>query len=693
MLPLPTLEVFAGLLVLFLLSLPLGALLIRGGERFVGHRWAFTVPERVLVAFYASGGLLFLCASLPVPIYGLPLVSAVLALGLVGYVALSIHERGSGVRSLVRYLGTWPALLLGVGSLALLALEVTSGMVLLPNGVDGTVDSLFVNLILQNHTLPWTLAPYSSDGVLYPQGAPVWMTVPVLVFGWPIVSSPVTLPPLFLGLSAAAAFCLGERIAGGGRGGTPWMGLLFAGFFGLLASWPRLYVAGSYDFIFAFPLFLVALGLLVPFAAKPHRSYREAIAFGVLTGTLAALSAATATTLILLTLFYLLAARPGLRQRLSSAVGDFAIVTGVTALFLARSFIGLTLWFNDPGHVVVDAGSPPYALPAHAQLYTGPVGQLDPFVPWKAKISPIPYLSVELQVLLVAGIVLAVALTARRARRWTTYLPPSLVRWAVLGTLVLLVETGGLLFLGSLNTSVSGIESVTNVWETSFLLFTFYELLMILPLVAAANYLLRRPTVRPVPPREPPAVPNRGSLDRHRVGSPAAGWRQALVVLVVLVPLATGFVATVEDVPGYLHSSIVAQANATQGDLAALQWAGAHLPDCSRVLVPPGSAAQFLPEFARVKLVFPVYPSPINLSYQTVVSDLTQGVYDNGTRRALLQLNVTEVFATGQTTNAWPPFQLDALRSSADFGILFTQQDALIVAFVPGVTATGCSPR
>jgi hypothetical protein len=691
MLPLPSDEVIGGLILLFLFALPLGFLILRGGEWFVGRRLALSVPERTLLAFYASGSLLFCLASLPLPIYGLPLVDGLLIVGGIGVVIVSIFERCSGVRKLGAYLRTWPALTLVLGSLGLLLIEVASSMVALPNGVDGSVYALYVNLILRNHTLPWTLAPYSTVGVVYPQGAPVWMTVPTLLFGWPIVSAPVTLPPLFLSFSAAAGFCLGERVPVPHRSKTPWMGLLFAGFFGLLASWPRLYVGGSYDFIFALPVFLVALGFLAPFAAAPKRSWREVIAFGILLGSITALSAAVGTTLILLAAVYVICTRDGLGRNVIPAVATIASIIGVSALFVCRSLIGLAIWFDLPGHVLVDAGSPPYALPSNAQVYGGAVGLLDPFVPWKSKISPIPVLSIEIQALFAAGLVLAGVLVITRSQTLSVYIPKGLARWVTVGTVTVLAETIVLLAWGSLDTSLSGVQSITNLWETSILLFTFFALVSALPLIFAMEYTFRQLSrQRPKPPEAQSSV--RPVRRRPRTRSQTASWHLVMVSLLLIVPLGSGLGATVVFVPPYLHNTISEQANATQADISALEWAGAHLPGCSRVLVAPGSAAQFLPEYAEVELIFPVFPTPINLSYHVVVTNLTDGTYNDETRSALLALDVTEIFVTGRTTTAFSPFEPAPLDASSDFQIVYEEQDAIVFAFLLGISSTGCAP-
>jgi hypothetical protein len=677
-----------GLVLLFLALLPLGSVLLRLAEWLVGFHFDLLITERIILSFFASGGLFYVFASIPFPIYGLPLVVSLLAAGALVFVTLVVNDRARKLRSTLAVCYSWPILAVALGSLGMLALQISSGSLLLPNGVDGATHSLFVNEILRNHSIPTTLTPFASDGVIYPLGAPVWMTLPVLLFGWPIVDAPILLPPLFASLSVAAGFSLGGRLSGESSSGTPWTGLLFAGFFGLLASWPRLYVGGSYDFIFALPLFVVAIGILRQTSSTGLNSGRSAVALGLFLGCLTALSAAVGVALTLLLGGWILAFRRGSGPSIGSAIVRLLGALGLAAVFVARSIVGVVLWFGYPGHVLTSTGNPPYSPLLRGPVYGGWVSQLDPFVPLKWKISPIPVLSVELQVLLVAGMGLSVWLFTRPRSLLSRFLSADLVRWVGFSTVILFAETSVLLALGTGNSSVSGIQFITNVWETSILLFLFYSLVAVLPLIAALNC-LRVGQPRPVTPASFSSCPQTWGTSPAR--RPNAKLR-AFAVVILLATLGVGGGATVELVPGYIHSYLITQANSTPDDVAALVWAPAHLPMCSRVLVAPGSAAQFLPEFTVVNMVYPTFPYPANLSYSTVVGNLTAGTYSNITRSALLDLGVTEVFATGQTTNEFLPFDVLPLESSVDFSVLFTQGDATVLAFLPGIANSGCAP-
>ena len=313
--------------------------------------------------------------------------------------------------------------------------------------------------------------------------------------------------------------------------GTPIRGVL----------WPLLRAghgstSGSYDFIFALPLFVVAIGLLRDWVITGLTSARSALALGLLLGSITALSAAVGVSLILLLGGWILLFHRRGGAPLGSIVFRLLVAVGVAAIFVARSVAGVVEWFGYPGHVITDTGSPPYHAIITGSVYGGWMQLLDPFVPFKWRVSPIPVLSVELQILLVVGVVLSGWLLVRPQSALSRLLSPELVRWVIASTIILLAETSILLALGTVNGSVSGIQSVTNVWETSILLFLFYQLIAVLPLIAATNYLGNRPST----PRKSVALARPPSSCKPISGGrTAANWRP-IAVAVLLVALGTG---------------------------------------------------------------------------------------------------------------------------------------------------------
>jgi len=247
--------------------------------------------------------------------------------------------------------------------------------------------------------------------------------------------------------------------------------------------------------------------------------------------------------------------------------------------------------------------------------------------------------------------------------------------------------------LGAWNTSLSGIQSVTNLRELSILLFTCYSLIAILPLVAGTNYLRSLGASRPSDPADPTDRSRGLSVRSWRRERSTARWWVVAAVGVLVVPLGSGLAVTATEMPSFVHDYIGGQSNGTPEDLLALEWAGAHLPGCSGVLVAPGSAAQFLPEYtSSVRMIYPIYPTPTNLTYYTVVTNLTAGSYGPPTRAGMLDLGVTVVFVTGATTNTYPAFSTADLAGSPDFSLLYSAGDASLWAFHPGISLLDCVP-
>jgi hypothetical protein len=164
-----------------------------------------------------------------------------------------------------------------------------------------------------------------------------------------------------------------------------------------------------------------------------------------------------------------------------------------------------------------------------------------------------------------------------------------------------------------------------------------------------------------------------------------------VAAVTLAVPLGIGTVVTVQQVPSYLGGHLREFSNVSSGDTAALEWSGANLAACSRVLAAPGSAAMFLPLYAHVVLLFPMEPVSVNLSYVRSVAQLTAGTYNSTTRADLLELQVTEVFVTGANSVSYPAFLGAPLLASPDFRLLFGSGDALVLGFEPGLAATGCA--
>lgn len=690
--------VFLGLLFVFAATTPLGLLLLQIFEKFRGSRFGLSSLERVLLAPYVAVALLFVVAMIPAPVYGLPLVAGLLALGVAGQSVLWVRQRAAGLRAAIRWLTSVPGLAILLGTIGLVILEVyATGSNAFPNAYDGSFQSTYVWLLVRNHTAPWTLDPIAAFGVAYPLGAAVWMSLPVLLLGWPVLAAPVALPPFFLGLSGAGAFCWGNRLGGlGTERGTVW-GLVFAGFYGLIASWPRLFIGGSYDFAFALPLLLLTLGWVQPFVESGAKGWKNVLAFGALLGVGTSLSLAIGEAIVLLLIASIVVYHGG-GQRLT--VGQWgarvAAILGLGAAFVSRSILALVEWYRYPEHVLGAVGNPPYAtVPGLPAPTPGTFfGNLNPLVPFKWKLSPIPLLSVELTVLLVVGLVLLVAWRALPHLGLREVLPQPLVIPVVMGTVVMFLWTLFLIAASGSAFLAPVFDSLASLYESSFLLFVFYQTIALVPLIALVEVMRQGYWNRSRPRADPPSESRIQPAFRLPDGPRSVVSRPVMVeagVLLVL-PFVIGAIATPTLVPSFLSTHLDEYSNVTSSDVDALQWAAGHLPSCSTVLVAPGSAALFLPLYVTVHVDFPMMPLSANLSYSFIVANLTTGIYTPQNRLGLLELGITEVFVTGQTSVSYAPFQAAPLANSSDFSTFYHQGDAYVFGFDPVLLSSGCVP-
>ena len=693
-------EAYLGLCAVLVLLLPAGLLLIRLGERALGRAVHLTWVERGLLAFYLVGGLLYVVASVPLPIFGSYLIAAVIVGGILGvlYLRFVVHSSplGGSARSDFR----WDVVALGAGTLALLAFElVPVWQHPLPNAWDGSVASLWVNLTVSQHTLPWTLQPYAAAGVTYPQGQTVWLALPVLLWNWPVVSTPVLVPPLFLALSVPAAYCWGRRLGGVETRSGRTCGLLFAAFFGVVASWPRLYVGGSYDFVMGLPLFLVFLGGAREFVSLRSRPWSEVVLAGAAVGLLASLSLPAAEAFMVLLFGFALVEHRAHAPAVRGWLARLLAIVGVVVLFLVRSVAGTLVWFGYPSHVLAQTGAtqqtpPPFWSPLGGSLLQQ---ELDPFVPWKWRLSPFPAVSLMLQVLLVAGIVLAAWALLRAPARLVRLFPARLLSTLVGTSAILFLLTAVLVTSQAPGPAFTFLGAITNFDENSYLMFIGLSALAALPLVAVAEFLMSPADHEPERPgsaQETGSVPGRdGSARGPSIGRPPhARPRTVRVVLVVvlLVPLVVGTTATAVSGPSFLKNGVNGWSQVSPGDLDVLEWSSEHLPSCSSVFVAPGSVGQFLPEYAHVHLVYQMTPSPWNGSYYEVFRALSSGVYNASTRLALDLLDVTQVFVSGPTTPHFAALDPAPLRNSTDFRLLTESGDASIFEFIAGSAAASC---
>jgi hypothetical protein len=671
------------LLLLAAAFLPAGELLRRLASRWVSLFRDLGWVERVLLDLYLGGGGLYVLAVIPLGLFDLPIVVAYLAgaAGILLFVLL--RGRRSAPRSTsnqprVRGFGTLPALLVMGATAAVFAIEVwVAEGVPTGNSYDTSLLADYVALLLLHHQVPVSLAPIAPQLTSYPQGTTVWLAAAQLIYSLPPARTPLLVTPLFLSLSPLAGYVVGRRHLG-----SPWAGAALGLTFALLGSWTRVMVATSNDFVFSFPLVLWLLGRLDIWRGARAPRWPDAVAYGALLGYSAALNPVGAEWLFP-TLVVLGLIAGGFRVSYLRV----AVPRWVGALVVSLLFVTPALWtilagggtlFASSGGVTVPS---PTGLPgiSPAQL----VGSIDPFL-FRAHdiwLSPFPALRFELAALLVAGA--AVLLIPDLFRRLGPHGPAFRQLVAVtivVAILILLVEVGAAQGLPALN----GLALISSAAEVSIYLFAVYTFLAAIPIFLLIDLALQRPDA---PGAASPATPPTSPVSARARPASITG-PQVIGVALAVVLLVSGGAVTGSDFPPYLHGLYESYGRVTPADFALFAWAAHGLPAGARLLVAPGSAAQFLPGYASVVVVFPVQRIAQNSSYVDLDRQLVEGHLNSTGYEELGWLDIQYVVVTGNTTNLWAPFNATALMTP-DFSETFQQGDAYVFAFLGGAIPPG----
>ena len=666
-----------GLLVWAVAAAVVGELVRTLAARKVGAWRSLDSIERLLLDFYLGGATMYLIAALPVGAFVFPVVFGLPFVALMGLVLWVARGRRTGsVRDAARPFVSLlrpAAVVAWLSALLLLALELAVALpVPTGNTYDSSLLTTYVSLLLQHHTIPLSFRPYAAVGLLYPQGTTVWLGWAQLVFALPAARTSLLVTPLFFALAPLGAFVLGRRAFE-----SDWAGVAFALLLTAIGSWTRVLVAGSNDFVFAFPLVLLLAGQAFGWLRGVTPSVADAVGYGLVVGYSAALNPVGAEWLVPSLLLAGLFVRPAFGGAALRWLGRWGVAAVSALVALIPTWFVLVQGRNSPG-LTPGSGAAPVGTPVGI---TGPqfVGSIDPYLfrPVDVWLSPIPLLRLELAVLLTVGI--GVLLLARRPSRLARYLEPfrSFVAAAAVVTIALL----GILWGASTGFGPAvRLSDVSSGAELSIWLFTLYPLVGGIVLV-----LLLERVVALARTSSPPSPPTAG---RTRPGFRTAGLPRgtvpALLVVVIVVP---GVVLTPTALPPVLTTLYTDFGNVTSADFALLHYAGAHLPSGARVLVAPGSAAEFLPGYAPdLVLLYPLVPGWmwLNSSYRLVVSELTNATLNATGLAALTALDVQYVVVTGNNTLLWRPFSPAPLLAAPNtFPLLWNEGDAYLFARVP----------
>jgi hypothetical protein len=670
--PGPTGLGWAVTLLLWAFSVAVVGELLRGLGSLRVSFWRTKEPiERGLLDLYLGGAVMYLVAALPLGAFGLPAVAAIsVGATAVLVVRLGLARRRGAPSSAPDLLGRLvrPWTLVAIGSaLGLFAVELVAALpVATGNTYDSSLLTTYVALLLQHGSVPISFRPYASAMILYPQGTTVWLAGAQTTFGLPPARTSLLVTPLFLALEPLAAFVFGRKLLGSDRGGA-----CAAVVFAWLGPGTRDWVGGSNDFVLAAPLVLLLASEVVGWIGPAVPSWGDAAGFGVLVGYSAAINPVGAEWLLPAVLLAAALGRPGLWETPLRWLSRWGAAIATSLVGVSPSLYVLARGLRSPGFIPgapASLGSAPTGISV-AQFF----GSIDPFLfrPGDIELSPIPLVRLELAILLVLGVVaLIVAVPSAslgprldRFRRWSLGAGIAIVGW-----LALLAASA------PAGSPVRAVSYVTNGSELSACLFLVFAFVAAVPLLACLDR-LRDLLAAPASPSGSPRRTGGRALAPSRVLVPLA------LALVIVVP---GVVLTPTQLTPVLSELYTDFGNVSAADFALLEWAGSHLPAGSRVLVAPGSAAEFLPGYARdLVLLYPMEPggTAVNASYAILVEELTNGTLDPAGNASLAALDVQFIAVTGANTILWPPFSpAPLLLYPTTFPLDFHEADAYVFA-------------
>ncbi|MCI4330535.1 MAG: hypothetical protein L3K19_01645 [Thermoplasmata archaeon] len=628
--------------------------------------------ERAIVDLYLGGAVVYLIAWLPPGLFYAATLPVVVLASVLGLWVASLRREPTSAGPYGIPIGFhigWRSVAL-IAALLLFGIEVVAAEgAPTGNTYDSGLFTAYNALLIAHHSLPTSLLPIVNQPLPYPQGATVWFASAQLLFGLPPARTAVLVTPLFFGLVPIAGFVLGRRWFARESGGAA-VALSLA----LLASWTRVMVSGSNDFVLAFPLALLLFAWLPGWWRPALPGWGSTLAFGLITGCLATLNPVGAEVVVAGAVIGRMVVSPGLGRGWGGWSARWGISTLVSAACVAPN---LVIEVTRVGSGVAGTGSAaiPYGVSA-PQL----VGLLDPFLfrPSDVGLSPFPWLRFELVILLGVGSLLLIrrALSAdpQEAGPGPGTASLAIGAAAVAGLLLEGVSVGG-------NPLIGGVARLSSPSELSVLLFTAFSLVAAVPLAGLFQVLERGPSGSTA--LRPPG------LWRWERSAPETRGVALAVSALLLLP---GVAITATSFPPYLTEEYRQFGNVTAGDFALLGWASSNLPAGARVLAAPGSAAQFLPGYDEdVALLFPVtlYGESTNADYQHLLGELSAATLDPSGVSALNDLGVEYVAITQANNVLWPPFSPLPFETEARASLLFHSGDAYVFQWAsPGPTAS-----
>lgn len=493
---------------------------------------------------------------------------------------------------------------------------------------DTSLHSNFIQVLIENKQIPETEQPYSSAGIIYPQGHSAIAAFSIFIWNYSPPEAIFFITSLFNALTILGAYFLGKTLST-----KRYMGLSLAFVFAFVASWPKYITWGSNALVMSFPFYFVCLSFLVCLA-KNKLKMSTVFAIGILFGYLAVLHLQVYETLIasliILWLYFVLKREKERWSGLQNLIG----VTGFSMLVLSPFLYRGLAFYRYPNHNI--------GLPVDVEIPTIQQGLpliLDSIVFFFEHLATSTLFHVFSLLLFLASVLVIIIVRRNNSHIRNGELP----------------MIGATTFLGQLLLfALAAIFGTT--YSTPLLLSVplFYpnQLLLYIPfyfLIAALNLNLYQFFSSHLIIKIAGKT-KESKFKTKKLLTPAIS---LLLLLGVYAPLL--YQSIVLDA-GFLYGSYAVFSITTEQDLQLILWIKEKLPKDVTILVNTFSSGTFIPSIANRKVVFLPHACSYSVSYQNLVALLEENKLNATTFDLMKHFNITHVYV-GIKVSPWDNYR------------------------------------
>lgn len=568
---------------------------------------------------FIGGFILFVLAALPFGLFSLPVTAGLTifcaAASVIIHRAPLISWFKSGSSSKIDYFvknrrKLTVYLLVFLMFLVVLSINLSALSSIIFGSVrDESIHSLYVQVISENHYIPFTLQPYLPEAIVYPQASHVIFTFAYYMTNLSVPQVILYVSVLFKGLSIFGAYFLGKKL-----GKTPLYGLGLSFIIAFISSWPLNVTWGANPFIVGFPLFLICLGLLYNLYRKA--SFTELALLGLLVGYNGALilSYFEAFTLTALMVFaYSLFIKPHSSFRHAvSGFGTVFLTSMIPLSFFIYRFIAV---YPFPNHNI--------GLPSDIVFVSTNQTFFSQSLQW-AFDNLSPYLLIKILMILFLAVFAILLLVTNEYKNDND-------------NIILVNRFAVAIFVSALVLSLVAFFLPVGADIISW---GHQGILLSIPLsILTLNFFIK--IVEAIRKGKFDHYAEKLAIPRIPKESKAA----LLIAIAVISLLVSPFIyyrfsSDTKNLTDHYNVYAVT----SQGDYDLLYWMADNLTSNAVILVHPYEAGLFIPSVSHQKIIFPYTASCESASYKQLVHLISNNTINATTYQIMNDWNITHIF-------------------------------------------------